>query len=86
MAALENTPDAVCLVGSILTVKITNEGSPRVYVRTLTPEEMIFLSQNQHLLKNPDTILECLSSCNSNVDASEGAPVGRLEADDEDRG
>ena len=62
MAALENTPDAVCLVGSILTVKISSDNSPRAYVRSLTPEEMIFLSNNQHLLKSPETILEALSS------------------------
>ncbi|QDV71749.1 hypothetical protein Poly24_54890 [Rosistilla carotiformis] len=61
MAALENTPDAVCLVGSILTVKISGN-TPRAYVRSLTPEEMIFLSNNQHLLKSPETILEALAS------------------------
>lgn len=78
MAAIENTPDAVCLVGSILAVKITNDETPRVYVRSLTPEEMIFLNQNQHLLKSPDTILESLSSCakaHSHVDGSTVATV-----------
>ena len=80
MAAIENTPDAVCLVGPILVVKITNDNTPRAYVRSLTPEEMIFLSQNQHVLKSPDTILESLSSCTKDSAHVEGSAVPTLES------
>jgi hypothetical protein len=67
LKSLDNIPNAVCQIGSILIIKITDDFTgTRVYSRTLSAQEMIYLERNQHLLQSPEKILECLSQhCNS---------------------
>lgn len=68
LRSLEQVPNAVCQIGSILLIKITDSISgTRVYTRSLTTQEMIYLERNQHLLKNPQTILEALAQHCSNL-------------------
>ena len=83
MAAFEKTTNIVCVVGSILIVKTEALGNSNAYVRTLTPEEMIFLSKNQHLLKSPDTILEALSSNGAEINTAETPKIAQQRTDDE---
>jgi hypothetical protein len=63
MKSLESQPKAICQIGSILVVKLPgDDGQGQLITRTLSQRELIFLEQNQHLLKMPDEILEQLST------------------------
>lgn len=60
---IAGVPNAVCQVGSILTIKRTLENGREVLiVRTLSPREMILIERNPHLLQNPDSFLVALSN------------------------
>lgn len=60
---IENIPNVVLQVGSILLIKrTTQENGAQIIARTLTPEEMICLHRNQHLLANPEELLKELSN------------------------
>ena len=62
LQSLKDVPNAVCQIGSILIIKVTDSPSgPRVFTRSLTTREMIYLERNQHLLREPQTILESLA-------------------------
>jgi len=65
LTSLEKVPNAVCQIGSVLVVKITDNAGPRVFTRTLNQDELIHIERNQHLLKQPECILEALSRVGS---------------------
>jgi hypothetical protein len=61
--SLGTTENAAIQVGSLLIIKVTNEaGKSVVLARTLTPEELRHIEENQSILRQPDKILELLQS------------------------
>ena len=63
MAAAEPCSTVALHVGSILLIKQPGaDGEPVIHVKTLSMEEMLFLEQNQNVLKNPATVLDQLAS------------------------
>jgi hypothetical protein len=61
IAALNETENACIQVGSLLMVKATNaEGACAVMARTLTPDELKHLEENQSILREPDKVFEML--------------------------
>jgi hypothetical protein len=58
--SLKLIPNAVCAVGSILVVKVTDDHGPRVVVRTLTQKQMIALERDDRLVRDPHTLLKHL--------------------------
>jgi hypothetical protein len=81
LRSLDNVPNAVCQIGSILIVKVTDtEAGTRVYTRSLTPHEMIFLERNQTLIQNPKDIFDALSKHCAEVKELPEEEVEELEA------
>jgi len=62
MAAMADTDNAACSIGSILIVKITKNGRSSVMTKTLTQREMMAIEDNQAILMDPATIFEKLDS------------------------
>jgi len=61
ITALGTTPNACVQVGSLLLVKATDQaGSCAVIARTLTPDELRRIEENQAILRRPEQILEWL--------------------------
>ncbi|MDC7126800.1 MAG: hypothetical protein PQJ46_14610 [Spirochaetales bacterium] len=61
--SVENIPNVALQVGSILLVKITDEEKGSVIQsRTLTTNELMYLENNQSILKEPKNVLDLL--CN----------------------
>lgn len=62
LEAIADASEAVCQIGSILVVKHRGpDGKNRVFTRSLTAAEMIYLESHQELLKSPERILESIS-------------------------
>lgn len=60
-----NIPQLVTLIGSLLIVKATDkENGASLVSRTLTTNELIFLKENQNLLKQPAQIFSALQAFN----------------------
>lgn len=65
---LKSLPDkstAAIQVGSLLIVKNWDNRKDSILVKTLSNRDLIFLERNQHLLKQPQTMLEALAGNNS---------------------
>jgi hypothetical protein len=75
IAALCDTPNAACQIGSILLLKITDDHGTRLVTRTLTPAEMIHLAKNQHLLNSPADLLAALAAASEGVSEQPESPV-----------
>jgi len=60
LKSLDSSDDAALQVGSMLLVKLTNNGKSAVVLRQLTNNEMILLEKNQSLLSNPSIIIQKL--------------------------
>jgi hypothetical protein len=58
--SLANVPNAACQIGSILVAKVTDATGTRVFTRSLTPQQMIFLERHQAILSSPGNILQRL--------------------------
>jgi hypothetical protein len=58
--SLKLIPNAVCAVGSVLVVKVTEEHGPRVVVRTLTQKQMIAIERNDQITRDPQALLKRL--------------------------
>jgi hypothetical protein len=63
--SLDGIPTAVCQVGSILVVKLTRQSGPQILVRTLSTLQVKYLEENQHLLRQPEAILQQVLSIGS---------------------
>lgn len=60
--------NAVVVIGSVLLIRRASSGGPSdIFVRTLTQGELIFLEKHPHILKDPQGILDTLSSIHSVV-------------------
>lgn len=59
--ALSQTPDAVCQIGTLLIVKLTDDGKPSIISRTLGPDEIALVEEDPTILERPRTILKELS-------------------------
>ncbi|MDF2437777.1 MAG: hypothetical protein K0Q95_2153 [Bacteroidota bacterium] len=64
MKCLENIPNGMIRIGSILAVKVTNPitNIPHLHVRTLAISEIYFLNKNPHLSSSPMELLEALAN------------------------
>lgn len=79
--SLENIPNAVCQIGSILLIKVTDANTgTRIYTRSLTPQEMLFLECNQNLFKSPQDILDALSKHCTRISEIPSDDVEQIEA------
>lgn len=63
MDAVKDVPNAAMAMGSLVVVKTTTDGVPRVMIRNLTMEQVIQLDKNPDLLNRP---LELLNRINGN--------------------
>lgn len=61
LEASESIPNLVVSSGSVLLVKITDVGGPRVFSKTLTATEMRLLEQHQEALAQPAEALKLLN-------------------------
>ena len=61
LKSLPEKSSAAIQVGSLLIVKKTGNGEDSILVKTLSNKDLIFLERNQHLLKQPQTMLEALA-------------------------
>lgn len=70
LKGIENTPNAVIKIGSILVIKITNPGTntPSIQVRTFAIKELHFLNKNPHLTSCPADLLDALSRISEDTD------------------
>jgi hypothetical protein len=59
--SLKLIPNAVCTVGSILVMKLTDEHGARVVVRTLTQKQMIAIERDDRLVRDPQALLKRLA-------------------------
>jgi len=80
ISSLDKIPNAVSQLGSILIIKITDDAGPRIYSRSLTHHEMIFLEKNQNLLKDPQSILDALSKYCTSLPESPAESTEELPA------
>lgn len=63
IAALAATENAAIQVGSLLIIKVTDTaGKCIVLARTLTPDELKRLEENQSILRQPERVLELLQT------------------------
>jgi hypothetical protein len=60
LQALNEVPEATVQIGNLLIAKTTENGQPRVAVRTLTPVELKRLESDRSILKDPRRALELL--------------------------
>jgi len=63
MDAVKDVPNAAMAMGSLVVVKTTTDGVPRVMIRNLTMEQVIQLDKNPDLLNRP---IELLNRINGN--------------------
>jgi len=70
LKGIENTPNAVIRIGSLLVIKVTSAitNIPSIHVRTLAIKELHFLNKNPHLTNNPVELLDSLSRNNNDPD------------------
>lgn len=65
LKAIENDDNAALQVGSLLLLRTkTASGQRNTVTRTLTQRELIFVEQNQQLLKRPENLLDKLATFN----------------------
>ena len=62
LESLASIPNAAIQIGSLLLIKTTDDVSGvRVFLRSLTLNEMVYLQENAHFLEQPRTVLRELS-------------------------
>jgi hypothetical protein len=60
--SLKSTPHAVCAIGSVLVVKVTDDNGPRIIARTLTQKQMIAIERDDRLVRDPHALLKYRNS------------------------
>lgn len=65
LSALGNVSSAVIQIGSLIIIKLPDSASdPHILIRNLSTQELIFLENNQDLLKSPQELLSNLTQYN----------------------
>ena len=59
--SLEGVSDAAIRCGSILLVKVTKDGVPKIITETVSPELAALLNKNPALLQNPSIVFDLIS-------------------------
>lgn len=88
LKAIEGEFETIMQVGSVLLIRTTSaDGIRKTWTRTMSQKEMVFLEQNQHLLKQPDDILNALRQNNRALSTHEDALAnGRSNKSDSPEG
>jgi hypothetical protein len=61
ITALDGVSDAAIRCGSILLVKVTKDGVPKIITETVSPELAALLNKNPALLQNPSIVFDLIS-------------------------
>lgn len=64
MDAVKDVPNAAMDMGSLVVVKTTIDGEPKVMIRNLTMDQLIQLDKNPDLLNKPFDLLYILNEGN----------------------
>lgn len=62
ITSLSGVSDAAIRCGSILLVKVTKDGVPKIVTETVSPELAALLNKNPALLQNPSIVFDLISS------------------------
>jgi hypothetical protein len=57
ITAIKDIPEAATLLGSLLIVKVTVDGTPRIYSTVLTTEQLLKVEKSPVLMSNPKDLL-----------------------------
>jgi len=61
IAASANIPEIVCNIGALYMIKTTDgAGKPRLFIKTLSTDQLLLVEQKPELLNNPTGLLEAL--------------------------
>jgi len=58
--SIENVESAVLRIGSLIILKQTIDGNPKIFARTLTVKELQFIDKHPEMLSKPDSIMALL--------------------------